>query len=108
VCGINATVTKCIAFTLGSALAGLAGALTIFQTTVAPSAGLGYTVIAFVMIALGGLGNYAGAFVGAICLALIASFTSYYWSGTAASIAPYALLLIVMLVRTRTRSASLV
>jgi branched-chain amino acid transport system permease protein len=108
VCGINATVTKRIAFTVGSALAGLAGALTIFQTTVAPSAGLGYTVLAFVMIALGGLGNYAGAFVGALCLAMLTSFTSYYWSGTASSIAPYALLLIVMLARTRARRFSLV
>ena len=76
VCGINATVTKRIAFTLGSALAGLAGALTIFQSTIAPTSALNYTVLAFVMIALGGLGNYGGAFIGALCLALITSFTS--------------------------------
>jgi branched-chain amino acid transport system permease protein len=107
VCGINAAVTKRVAFTLGSALAGLAGALTIFQTTVAPSAGLGYTVLAFVMIALGGLGNYAGAFVGAVSLALIMSFTSYYWGGTASELAPYVLLLIVMLARTRGKRFSL-
>ncbi|HEU4975073.1 MAG TPA: branched-chain amino acid ABC transporter permease [Baekduia sp.] len=108
VCGINAAVTKRVAFTLGSALAGLAGALTIFQSTMAPSAGLGYTVLAFVMIALGGLGNYAGAFLGALCLALLASFTSYYWSGTASAIAPYLLLLLVMLARTRGSRYSLV
>jgi branched-chain amino acid transport system permease protein len=107
VCGINATVTKRIAFTLGSALAGLAGALTIFQSTIAPTSALNYTVLAFVMIALGGLGNYAGAFIGAITLALITSFTSYYWSGTASSLAPYVLLLIVMLARTRGRRFSI-
>lgn len=103
-CGINAGASKRLAFTVGSALAGLAGALTIFQSAVAPTDGLGYTVLAFVMIALGGMGNYVGAFAGALCLAMLSSFTSFYWSGTAAAIAPYGLLLVVMLARShRTR-----
>lgn len=101
VCGINAAVAKRVAFALGSALAGLAGALTIFQSAIAPSASLNYTVLAFVMVAIGGLGNYAGAFLGAVALALITTLSAYYLSGYAAAIAPYALLLIVMLARTR-------
>ncbi|MHB1539166.1 MAG: branched-chain amino acid ABC transporter permease [Acidimicrobiales bacterium] len=101
VCGINAAVAKRVAFALGSALAGLAGALTILQSAIAPTAGLNYTVLAFVMIAIGGLGNYAGAFLGAIALALITTLTGYYLGGYAAAIAPYALLVIAMLARTR-------
>lgn len=107
VCGINARAMKRIAFVVGSGLAALAGTLTIFQTPLGPSSGLQYTVLAFVMIALGGLGNYRGAFLGAVALALLTTFTSYYWSGTASSLAPYALLLLVMLARTRSRRFSL-
>lgn len=103
ICGINAQATRLVAFTVGSALAGLAGSLIVFQQAVAPTADLSYTVLAFVMIAIGGLGSYGGAVIGAIALALLMTFTSFYWSGTASAISPYALLLIVMLVRARRR-----
>lgn len=107
VCGINARATKLAAFTVGATLAGLAGALLIFQQAIAPTADLSYTVLAFVMIAIGGLGSFLGASIGAMAVALLVTFVSFYWSGTASSLAPYALLLAVMLVRAG-RSTSLV
>lgn len=101
VCGINSAVVGRYAFAVGSALAGLAGALLIFQSAIAPDDSLGFTVIAFVLIAVGGLGNYLGSFVSAAVVGLAVTIAGYLWGGIIASLVPYMLLMAVMLVRFR-------
>jgi len=65
--GYNTFYFKLIALTLSSVTAAIAGMLhTIYQPTVSPNvAGLGYTVIALLIILIGGVGTLSGALVGA-------------------------------------------
>jgi len=65
--GYNTFYFKLIALTLSSITAAIAGMLhTIYQPIVSPNvAGLGYTVIALLIILIGGVGTLSGALVGA-------------------------------------------
>jgi len=69
--GIPTTRVLSLAFALGSALAGVSGVLigTMFPFTVL--SGDAYQLKSFVVTALGGLGNPAGALLGGIALGLI-------------------------------------
>jgi len=62
-----------------------------------PQGGTAYTLSAFAVIAIGGLGSYTGALLGALILGLAQSFASYYVGSTLADAAPYVLFIIVML-----------
>jgi len=76
--GIPTTRVLSLSFGLGVALAGAAGMLiaTMFPFTVL--AGDAYQLKSFVVTALGGLGNPAGALVGGIALGLVEGFAAQY------------------------------
>jgi len=75
-CGIPTTRVLSFAFGLGVALAGAAGMLiaTMFPFTVL--SGDAYQLKSFVVTALGGLGNPAGALLGGVALGLIEGFAA--------------------------------
>jgi len=76
--GIPTTRVLSLSFGLGVALAGAAGMLisTMFPFTVL--AGDAYQLKSFVVTALGGLGNPAGALVGGVALGLVEGFAAQY------------------------------
>lgn len=98
-CGLNGRLIRVLTFGLGAAMAGAAGSLVItlipFQTT--GSGGL--TVQAFTIIALGGLGNYLGAWVAAEVLGLAEVFTQYYLGPSPASAVIYVVFIAVLIFR---------
>jgi len=71
--GYNTFYFKLAALIISSITAALAGTLhTIYQPIVSPTvAGLGYTVIALLIILIGGVGTLSGAIVGAIVYRLL-------------------------------------
>ncbi|HML06530.1 MAG TPA: branched-chain amino acid ABC transporter permease [Xanthobacteraceae bacterium] len=77
-CGIPTTRVLSLSFGLGVALAGAAGMLiaTMFPFTVL--AGDAYQLKSFVVTALGGLGNPAGALVGGVALGLVEGFAAQF------------------------------
>ena len=66
--GIRIDRIYALTFAIGAALAGLAGGLISASLPITPFMGLSYTGKAFVVTALGGLGNMAGALVGGLLL----------------------------------------
>jgi ribose transport system permease protein len=81
--GIDIRVVRLLAYTLGGLFSGLAGiALTVLLNSGDPSAGVQYTLMAIVAVALGGnalrggRGGMRGPILGAICLYLIQSLLS--------------------------------
>lgn len=98
-CGIDVRSMRLIAFAVGSALAATAGALLILVLPLAAQSADTLTILAFVIVAVGGLGDYKGAAVAALLLGLIQSAAGYYLGGDIESIVPYVLLILVMLVR---------
>jgi branched-chain amino acid transport system permease protein len=96
-CGIDVDTVRMLSFGLGSAVAAASGTLLSYIYTFNPQGGTAYTLSAFAVIAIGGLGSYSGALLGALILGLAQSFASYYVGSTLSDAAPYVLFIIVML-----------
>ncbi len=99
VCGVNVRRVRSLTFAIGSALAGIVGALLVMMYAVYPQMGQDYVLRAFAIIVVGGLGSYPGAFLGGMLLGLSETFGGYLFGGNMASIVPFALLVMTLLVR---------
>jgi branched-chain amino acid transport system permease protein len=97
-CGIDVDRVRTFAFALGTAVAAAAGTLMSFVSNLNVEQGVSFTVNAFAVVVIGGLGNYTGAVVGALILGLAESFASYFLGATLAEAAPYVLFILVLLV----------
>jgi branched-chain amino acid transport system permease protein len=97
-CGVDADMVRTVSFGLGSAVAAAAGTLLSYVYTFNPQDGIPFTISAFAVIAIGGLGSYTGALLGALVLGFAQAFASYYAGSTLADAAPYVLFVLVMLV----------
>jgi len=96
--GIPTNRMQGLCFGLGALLAGLAGVLMSTMYAVSPYMGLEYTIIAMIVVVLGGLGNILGSMVGGIVLGLVGSITAYIHMGFSL-IAYYAIFVILILVK---------
>jgi branched-chain amino acid transport system permease protein len=86
------------AFALGAYLAGISGALTAPIRGLNPLMGVDMLGIAFVVVALGGLGNLPGAIVAGLMIGVAQSLVALVW--TEASVAViFAVMAVVLLVR---------
>jgi branched-chain amino acid transport system permease protein len=68
--GINVPRIDLMAFTLGTFLAALGGAFTAPLTSVEPGMGVSVIVLAFAVVAIGGLGSIGGAALGCIIIGI--------------------------------------
>jgi branched-chain amino acid transport system permease protein len=69
--GINVDSLYGHTFALGAVLAGMAGVVLSTMFPVSPTMGFQYTVIAIIVIVLGGLGNILGSLIGGLLLGII-------------------------------------
>jgi branched-chain amino acid transport system permease protein len=86
------------AFGLGAYLAGIAGALTAPIRGLNPLMGVDMLGIAFVVVALGGLGNLPGAIVAGIIIGLSQSLVALVWPEASVAVI-FAVMAAVLLVR---------
>jgi branched-chain amino acid transport system permease protein len=68
--GINVTLVFAITFLIGAVLGAFGGAFTAPKISVTPGLGVEVIVIAFAVVAIGGLGSIPGALVGALIVGL--------------------------------------
>jgi branched-chain amino acid transport system permease protein len=97
--GIDAHRINLGVFALGFALAGLAGTLVSMGEQISPFVGFPYTISAFVIIILGGLGNIFGGLVGALILAAVEVYGVALTSASFRSILVYGVFIVILLVR---------
>ena len=65
-------------FVVGSALAGLGGAMWgLYQETVTAAIGAQVAVLVFIVVIIGGLGSVGGCFVGALLVGLTANYIGF-------------------------------
>jgi len=76
VLGINTALLYAAVFALGSALAGIAGALAAPVRSVVPGMGFSILIESFIVTVIGGMGSIAGAFVASILVGITRSFGS--------------------------------
>jgi branched-chain amino acid transport system permease protein len=76
--GINVRATSVLAFAIGSALAGIAGALISPTYYIFPQVGSAFTLKAFVIVVLGGMGSVVGATLGGLIIGVTESLAAVY------------------------------
>ena len=96
--GVNVPMVYAAVFTIGSALAGVGGALAAPRVALVP--GMDATIIneCFIIVIIGGLGHMWGSFVGALAFGLVVQFGTVLapnWQ----DVLPYLLMLVVLMVR---------
>lgn len=94
--GINVSVVFSWAFSIGAALAGLAGALA--SPILAVEAGMGESVLIFalIVVVIGGIGSFRGAFAAAILVGLIDTFGRLLLSPLLGDISVYLLMAVIL------------
>jgi branched-chain amino acid transport system permease protein len=75
--GVNINSVLALCFGFGAGLAAVAGMLISMCYPVYAVMGIPYTVIAMIVVVLGGLGSIPGSFLGGVVLGLIGSVVSY-------------------------------
>ncbi len=99
VCGINVQRIHLFTFGLAAALAAAGGALIAVIVAIQPEMGQIWTFKSFLVIVLGGAGNYPGALLGGILLGLIEQVASLFLTTQLSEVVAYVLLVLVLLVR---------
>ncbi len=96
--GVNINSVLAICFGLGLGMAGIAGSLLSTLYAIQTSMGLQYTVIAMIVVVLGGLGSIAGAMIGGVLLGIVSQIVTYF-QPTWTLIAYYFVFILLLLVR---------
>jgi branched-chain amino acid transport system permease protein len=74
--GINPDTVSLLTFGIGIAIASSVGSIVMLLQAVSPLSGPDFTLISFVIVVLGGLGNPSGALVGGVVLGVVESLAS--------------------------------
>jgi branched-chain amino acid transport system permease protein len=97
--GIDVHRVYTLAFGLGVGLEGLAGALLIPVYSVTPSTGGTFTIVAFVVVVLGGMGNVFGAFLAGLMIGLIEAFSGFFISPQLQGALYYVMFVVILVAR---------
>jgi branched-chain amino acid transport system permease protein len=93
--GININQMLALCFGFGALLAGLAGVLYSMCFSIQATMGLGFTIIAIIVVVLGGLGSIPGSFLGGFILGIIGQTVTHFEPSL--SLAAYYLIFIILL-----------
>jgi branched-chain amino acid transport system permease protein len=96
--GVNINRVLAICFGFGLGIAAISGSLLSMVYPIRTSMGLGYTVVAMIVVVLGGLGSISGAFIGGMALGLVSTIVTYY-QPSLTMIAYYVIFVVLLLAR---------
>lgn len=96
--GVNINHVLALCFGFGALMAGLGGTLISMSYNIQPTMGLEYTMIALIVIVLGGLGSIPGSFIGGLVLGLVGSIVTYVEPGLSL-VAYYVIFMLLLLAR---------
>jgi branched-chain amino acid transport system permease protein len=99
VVGLNVHRYYALTFGLGSACVAIAGCMMILLVDVTPVLGPAFTLLAFVIVIVGGLGSMAGALLGGVLIGLSEAMAGLFIQPSAKSMFSFALLILVLLFR---------
>lgn len=99
VVGINVEKVQMVAIAMGFAAAAIAGALLSMTEQTTPFMGFRFTIAAFVVIILGGLGNIRGGIIAGFLLAVIEIYAVTIFSAEVRSVLIYGAFVLALLLR---------
>jgi branched-chain amino acid transport system permease protein len=97
--GVNVRSMGILAFGIGAALAGAAGALVAPTYYIYPQVGGAFTLKAFVVVVLGGMGSIVGATLGGVLIGTAESVSASYLGSGWKDICVYVIFLLVLLLK---------
>jgi len=97
--GVNTSMILAFCFGLGTMLAGIGGILISWRTSINTQIGFSNTVIALVVVVLGGLGSVPGSFIAGILIGIVSRLVSGFWESVLIVPVYYAILMILLLVK---------
>jgi branched-chain amino acid transport system permease protein len=99
VVGLNVKKLYALTFGLGLACVGAAGTLMVTIADASPTLGPAYTLLAFIVVIVGGLGSMAGALVGGVLIGVSEALAGFLIEPSMKSMFSFALLIAVLVLR---------
>ena len=99
VVGLNVAHLYGLTFGIGCACVGVAGTLLTLLVDVTPASGPAYTLLAFIIVIIGGLGSMPGALAGGVLIGVSEAAAAIVFTPSAKSMASFALLIVVLAFR---------
>lgn len=99
VVGLNVRHLYALTFGLGSVCVAVAGCAMAVLLEVTPQLGPAYTLLAFVIVIVGGLGSMGGALVGGVLIGVSEAMAGLFITPSAKSMFSFGLLVLVLLLR---------
>jgi len=97
--GVDVQRTYLLAFGIGSACLGVAASLMVPFYYTSPTVGLWFGLVSFVVVVLGGMGNFIGALVGGLIIGLTEAFGAAILPGSLSRVFTFAIFILVLLFR---------
>jgi branched-chain amino acid transport system permease protein len=99
VVGLNVKRLYALTFGLGSVCVAVAGCAMVLLVDVTPGLGPYYTLLAFVIVIVGGLGSMGGALLGGVLIGVSEALAGLFIAPSAKSMFSFGLLILVLLLR---------
>ena len=99
VVGLNVKQLYAVTFGLGLACVGAAGTLMATIADASPSLAQAYTLLAFTIVIIGGLGSMVGALIGGVLIGVSEALAGFYIQPSMKSMFSFALLIVVLVLR---------
>jgi branched-chain amino acid transport system permease protein len=97
--GVNISRIYMIAFGIGTACVGAAGTLLSTFYYISPTVGTVFTLTAFLVVVLGGMGSFTGALVGGLIVGLTESLGTIYTSTQYRELITFVLFIFILLLK---------
>lgn len=95
--GINDKAIYRITFGLGTAVTAIAGVLLTPNYRMIPTVGQPYGVTAFVVVVLGTMGNFIGAFIGGLIIGVVEAFAGFFFGGDVKIVASMVVFILILI-----------
>jgi branched-chain amino acid transport system permease protein len=95
--GVNVKFIYLLTFGIGAAVTAVGGALLTPNYKMIPTVGQAFGVTAFVVVVLGTMGNFIGAFLGGLIIGVVEAFAGFIFGGDVKIIASMLVFILILL-----------
>jgi len=99
VVGLDVKRLYALTFGIGLACVGAAGALMVTIADVRPALASSFTLLAFIIVIVGGLGSMSGALLGGVLIGVSEALAGFFFEPSMKSMFSFALLILVLVLR---------
>lgn len=95
--GVDVKFIYILTFGIGTGITAVAGSLLAPNNRMIPTIGTSYSVMTFVVVVLGTMGNFIGALVGGLIIGVVESFAGFYLGSDVKIIASMMIFILILL-----------